>query len=46
MKKPYVMVKLYLKSLLNIREQLLKGDKFSEIKDSYIDEIEKLKFQC
>ena len=32
------------KSLLKIREQLLKGDKFSEIKDSYIDEIEKLKF--
>ena len=32
------------KSLLKIREQLLKGDKFSEIKDSYIDEIEKLDF--
>ena len=32
------------KSLLKIREQLLKGDKFSEIKNSYIDEIEKLKF--
>ena len=32
------------KSLLKIREQLLKGDKFSEIKDLYIDKIEKLDF--
>ena len=32
------------KSLLKIREQLIKGDKFSEIKDSYIDKIEKLDF--
>ena len=32
------------KSLIKIREQLLKGDKFSEIKDSYVDEIEKLNF--
>ena len=30
--------------MLKIREQLLKGDKFSKIKDSYVDEIEKLNF--
>ena len=30
------------KSLLKIREKLLKGSKFSQIKDSYIDKIEKL----
>lgn len=32
------------KNLIKIREQLLKGDKFFEIKDVYIDEIEKLNF--